>query len=92
MTTCKPGRYAAIDIGTVTCRLLVADVDASGSIDELRRDTVICNLGMGVDETGRLAPASIERVGTAIEGFVEALRDLQPESGSVPVKAVATSA
>ena len=33
------GRYAAIDIGTVTCRMLVADVDAAGAIHEVDRDT-----------------------------------------------------
>ena len=77
----------------MTCRLLVADVGEDGSVDELRRETVICNLGVGVDKTGRLAPESIERVGTAIEGFVAAMRELQPESGeAIPVKAVATSA
>ncbi len=87
------GRYAAIDIGTVTCRLLVADVSASGDIDELRRETIICNLGVGVDKTGLLAPESIERVGQAIEGFVAILRELQPEGEDpIPVRAVATSA
>ena len=33
-----PGRYAAIDIGTVTCRLLVAEVDELGGISELHRE------------------------------------------------------
>ncbi len=28
--TLRPGRYAAIDIGTVTCRMLVADIDEAG--------------------------------------------------------------
>ena len=89
----RAGRYAAIDIGTVTCRLLVADVSASGDIDELRRETIICNLGVGVDKTGLLAPESIERVGQAIEGFVAILRELQPEGENpTPVRAVATSA
>ena len=89
----RAGRYAAIDIGTVTCRLLVADVSASGDIDELRRETIICNLGVGVDKTGLLAPESIERVGRAIEGFVAILRELQPEGENpIPVRAVATSA
>ena len=81
------------DIGTVTCRLLVANVSASGDIDELRRETIICNLGVGVDKTGLLAPESIERVGQAIEGFVAILRELQPEGENpIPVRAVATSA
>ena len=86
-------RFAAIDIGTVTCRLLIADVQPSGEIREVRRETTICNLGVGVDKTGRLAPESIERVGVAIEGYVRALHEEQPEDGTpIPVKAVATSA
>ena len=43
------GRYAAIDIGTVTCRMLVADVDAAGAIHEVDREYAITNLGEGVD-------------------------------------------
>ena len=39
------GRYAAIDIGTVTCRMLVADVDAAGAIHEVDREYAITNLG-----------------------------------------------
>ena len=35
------GRYAAIDIGTVTCRMLVADVDAAGAIHEVDREYAV---------------------------------------------------
>lgn len=88
-----PRRFAAIDIGTVTCRLLVADVHDDGAIEDVRRETVICNLGVGVDKTGVLAPESIERVGVAIEGFVQAMRETQGAgSEPMPVMAVATSA
>ena len=47
------GRYAAIDIGTVTCRMLVVDVGESG-LHELTREYAITNLGEGVDATGEL--------------------------------------
>ena len=91
--SCKPGRYAAIDIGTVTARLLVADVAASGEITELCRDHAICNLGVGVDKTRRLASEAIERVGEVIARFVRSIEDLQPESGQrIVVTANATSA
>ena len=57
------GRYAAIDIGTVTCRMLVVDADESG-LHELTREYVITNLGEGVDATGELKPeASDEEYG-----------------------------
>ena len=53
---CEPGRYAAIDIGTVTCRMLVADVDEAGRLRELDREYAITNLGERVDATGVLQP------------------------------------
>lgn len=89
----KPGRYAAIDMGTVTCRLLIAEVKADGSISELHRDRAICNLGVGVDQTGMLQPESIERVGQAIDRFAASIRQAEAAGESaIPVKAVATSA
>ena len=88
-----PGRYAAIDIGTVTARLLVADVNERGELTELHRDHAICNLGVGVDKTGRLNPEAIERVGAVVARFVEAIDRLQPSEGSrITVVANATSA
>lgn len=91
---CRAGRYAAIDIGTVTCRLLVADVAADGVLSEIHRDYAICNLGAGVDKTGLLAPDAIERVAAAVGRFAQVLDNLQKPnaSGPIPVRAVATSA
>lgn len=88
----KPGRYAAIDIGTVTCRLLIADIDAKGNITELHRDYAICNLGVGVDKTGRLAPEAIERVAATIARFAGTLRGLSVGGHPIPVRTCATSA
>lgn len=85
--------YAAIDIGTVTCRLLVAEVLPDGAVKELCRESVICNLGMGVDETGLLAPDAIERVGAAVDGFMAQLASMERElGGPIPRMAMATSA
>ena len=39
----RAGRYAAIDIGTVTCRMLVADIDGQGRLRELDREYEITN-------------------------------------------------
>lgn len=89
----EPGRYAAIDIGTVTARLLVADVNADGSLDELTRDHAICNLGVGVDKTGRLDPAAIDRVAEVVGRFARTIAELQPVQGApIVVTANATSA
>lgn len=87
------GRYAAIDIGTVTCRMLVADVDAAGAIHEVDREYAITNLGEGVDAAGVLAPAAISRTVETVGGYC-AVRDRLAEQGAPIVKtvAVATSA
>lgn len=86
------GRYAAIDIGTVTCRMLVVDADESG-LHELTREYVITNLGEGVDAAGELKPEAIDRVVRAIDGFL-AVRDSlsTPDHPVVRTVAVATSA
>lgn len=86
------GRYAAIDIGTVTCRMLVVDVGESG-LHELTREYVITNLGEGVDATGELKPEAIGRVVRAIDGFL-AVRDSLSTSDHPVIRtvAVATSA
>lgn len=86
------GRYAAIDIGTVTCRMLVVDVGESG-LHELTREYAITNLGEGVDATGELKPEAMERVVRAIDGFL-AVRDSlsTPDYPVVRTVAVATSA
>lgn len=87
-----PGRYAAIDIGTVTCRLLVADLLPDGTLNELCRDMEICNLGVGVDETGLLNAQAIERVGRAVDRFMAEVRRLSGEGAPLPLAVVATSA
>lgn len=86
------GRYAAIDIGTVTCRMLVVDVGESG-LHELTREYAITDLGEGVDATGELKPEAIDRVVRAIDGFL-AVRDSLSTPGHPVIRtvAVATSA
>lgn len=50
-------RIAAIDCGTNSIRLLVADADpATGQLVDLDRRMTIVRLGQDVDRTGRLAP------------------------------------
>lgn len=89
----EPGRYAAIDIGTVTCRMLVADVDAKGGLVELDREYAITNLGEGVDASGVLRPEAMRRVVDAIARFQSILAAYEtPGCPDVHVTAVATSA
>lgn len=86
-------RYAAIDIGTVTCRMLVADVNEQGALSELDREYAITNLGENVDATGMLKPQAIQRVVDTVERYC-AVRDGFTRAGepSINTVAVATSA
>ena len=55
-------RVAAVDCGTNSLRLLVADVDLDrAELTDLTRRMEIVRLGEGVDQTGRLAPAALAR-------------------------------
>lgn len=89
----RPGRYAAIDIGTVTCRLLVADVTADGRLHELAKGYKITNLGEGVDATGVLKAEAMQRVAAAVGQFQQTIASLAtPQCPRIPTTAVATSA
>jgi exopolyphosphatase/guanosine-5'-triphosphate,3'-diphosphate pyrophosphatase len=81
-------RVAAIDCGTNSIRLLVADVPAEGAHTDLLRRMEVVRLGEGVDATGRLAPQAIERTRVALAEYATVARDL----GAVDVRMVATSA
>jgi exopolyphosphatase/guanosine-5'-triphosphate,3'-diphosphate pyrophosphatase len=81
-------RVAAVDCGTNSIRLLVADVPVSGAHTDLLRRMEIVRLGEGVDATGRLAPPAIERTRRVLAEYAAAARDL----GATAVRMVATSA
>lgn len=55
-------RLAGIDIGTLTCRLLVADFTPEHPLKELRSERRILRLGEGVDQTKRLNSVAMDRV------------------------------
>jgi exopolyphosphatase/guanosine-5'-triphosphate,3'-diphosphate pyrophosphatase len=80
-------RVAAIDLGTNTTRLLVADVD-DNRLAEVHRETRITGLGEGVDARGRLLPVPIARVRNALSDYRQTLEQL----GAERTLAVATSA
>ncbi|GAA3059912.1 exopolyphosphatase/guanosine-5'-triphosphate,3'-diphosphate pyrophosphatase [Streptomyces olivoverticillatus] len=82
-------RVAAIDCGTNSIRLLVADCDpATGDLVELDRRMTIVRLGQDVDRTGRLAPEALERTFTACREYAEVIKAL----GAERTRFVATSA
>src|SRR4051812_17543403 len=61
-------RVAAIDCGTNSIRLLVADVEGDSLVDVVRRMEVV-RLGEGVDRTGRLADAALARTFSALDDY-----------------------
>ncbi|MFI6621029.1 exopolyphosphatase [Streptomyces sp. NPDC050528] len=82
-------RVAAVDCGTNSIRLLVADVDpATGQLVDLDRRMTIVRLGQGVDKTGRLAPEALERTFAACRDYAAIIKEL----GAERVRFVATSA
>lgn len=80
-------RVAAIDCGTNSIRLLIADI-TNGALTDVVRTMVIVRLGEGVDKTGEFSQAALERTFAAIETFAVLISEHQPEL----VRFVATSA
>jgi exopolyphosphatase/guanosine-5'-triphosphate,3'-diphosphate pyrophosphatase len=80
-------RVAAIDLGTNSTRLLVADVD-DGRVDEVVRRLTITRLGEGVDARRRLLPVPITRVRNCLTDYRRELEQL----GADRTLAIATSA
>lgn len=80
-------RVAAVDIGTNSARLLVADL-VDGHLHQVDRRTTITRLGQGVDATRRLHPDAIARTLDTLRGYSAVIREL----GVTKVRATATSA
>jgi exopolyphosphatase / guanosine-5'-triphosphate,3'-diphosphate pyrophosphatase len=66
-------RVAAVDLGTNSTRLLVAEVENGCLVEELDRRTEITRLGEGVDATGRLSEAAVARVLDVCAEYREAI-------------------
>jgi len=81
------GRVAAVDMGTNSIRLLVAD-PVDGDLAEISRDLVITRLGKGVDRTGRLEDEALDRTIAVLERYARRARAL----GAERIRVGATSA
>jgi exopolyphosphatase/guanosine-5'-triphosphate,3'-diphosphate pyrophosphatase len=79
-------RVAAVDCGTNSVRLLIADI--GDQLVDLERRTEIVRLGQGVDKTGRLAPEALDRTFAAMRVYAKLIEGHRPER----VRVVATSA
>ena len=80
-------RVAAVDCGTNSIRLLIADVDG-GRLQDVHREMRIVTLGEGVDATGQFAPAALARTEAALTDYV----DTMLAHDVAKVRMVATSA
>ena len=80
-------RVAAIDCGTNSIRLLIADVEGA-NLREIVREMTIVRLGEGVDRTGAFAPAALDRTFAACSAYARTLEG----AGVERLRFVATSA
>ncbi len=84
-------RIAAIDLGTVSSRLLLGEVDGGAAL-RWRTETRITDLGEGVDATGRLSEAAMARVTDACTEFIGMARDYGAEVISTTLTSAARDA
>ena len=68
-------RIAVFDIGTVTCRLGIFDIEEHHILNTVEKDLEICNLGMGVDSSNMLDESSITRVLECMKRFTALASD-----------------
>ncbi|MFM7873550.1 MAG: Ppx/GppA phosphatase family protein, partial [Actinomycetota bacterium] len=80
-------RVAAIDCGTNSIRLLIADI-SDGNFREITRTMEIVRLGEGVDKNKRFDPKAIERTLNAVSEFSEEIK----RRGASAIRFCATSA
>ena len=89
-------RVAAIDCGTNTIRLLIAEADRDDfgrpRLEVLRRRNEIVRLGQGVDRTGLLDPEALERTLAAVASYAADCTELGVAPGGDVRRFVATSA
>lgn len=81
-------RLAGVDIGTLTCRLLIADLQPDGKLTEVRSERRILRLGEGVDQAKQLSRTAMDRVIQCLKEWQGLIEEAQADK----VTAVATSA
>ena len=72
-------RVAVVDLGTNTCRLLLAEVQAARLVHTQARLTGVVRLGEGVDRTGHLNEAAVRRTHARLGEYATLIEDYGPE-------------
>jgi exopolyphosphatase/guanosine-5'-triphosphate,3'-diphosphate pyrophosphatase len=83
-------RVAAIDCGTNSIRLLIAEPDEAGGLTDLERRLEIVRLGQGVDATGEFHPDALRRTFAAVDQYAELIK--KADVPAAKLHFVATSA
>jgi exopolyphosphatase / guanosine-5'-triphosphate,3'-diphosphate pyrophosphatase len=83
-------RVAAIDCGTNSIRLLIAEPDGSGGLKDLERRLEVVRLGQGVDASGEFHPDALQRTFAAVDQYAELIKKADVKTEKVHF--VATSA
>jgi exopolyphosphatase / guanosine-5'-triphosphate,3'-diphosphate pyrophosphatase len=83
-------RVAAIDCGTNSIRLLIAESDGSGGLKDLERRLEVVRLGQGVDASAEFHPDALRRTFAAVEDYAELIK--KADVPTEKVHFVATSA
>ncbi len=81
-------KFASIDIGSNTVRLLIMETEEAGDFKEVDSERVICRLGEGINSEKRLLPHRIDLTLDVLQRF----RDQCRKYGDIPIRVVATSA
>lgn len=81
-------RYGAVDIGTNSCRLLIAEADAEKGLNPLHKELDTTRIGEGVNHSGLISADAMERTIVTLRRFQEKMQ----EYGVEKHRAIATSA
>lgn len=82
-TLARRHRLAAVDVGTNTIRMVVADVDDSGGLVTVAAGREMVRLGQGIVRSGRLSEDAMARAEATLARFAEAIRSQGPEAVAV---------
>ncbi|HZD79324.1 MAG TPA: DUF501 domain-containing protein [Actinomycetota bacterium] len=75
----RPGRVAAVDLGTNSIRLLVASQASGGGLEAFARDMLVTRIGQDVDRTGRIDPEALRRTVDVLARYSRRARALHAE-------------